>query len=123
GYLLESEISKVLSKNGFFIQTNQMIKDPITSKNREIDLIAEYHEYQEARRTDKCCAKIHFVFEIKNTSAPIVLLTNFQFTPNMENWLGLKERITRPQNSSCITYDAFYERLIHNENPSIYAQY
>jgi hypothetical protein len=40
GYLLESEIAKTLSHAGFFIESNQVIEDPITGKNREIDLIS-----------------------------------------------------------------------------------
>ncbi|MDB5281305.1 MAG: hypothetical protein JWO06_380 [Bacteroidota bacterium] len=123
GYLLESEISKILSEAGFFIQTNQVIKDTITGKDREIDLIAEYYEHKEQRHINKCCSKIHFVFEMKNNSAPIVLLTDFEYSPNIDDWDGLKERVTVPENIRYDTYDAFYEQIIHSKKYSIYTQY
>lgn len=123
GYLLESQISKALSRAGFFIQTNQMIKDPITGKNREVDLIAEYYEHKPQRGENKCCSKVHFVFEIKNTSAPLVLLTDFEYSPKIDDWYGLKERMTIPKGLSYESYDAFYEQIIHKEKFSIFTQY
>ena len=64
GYLLESEISAFLANQGFFVETNQVIEDPITGKSREIDLIAEYYEYKQDRSSYKCASGIKFVFEI-----------------------------------------------------------
>ena len=90
GYLLESEISTFLANQGFFVETNQVIEDPVTGKSREIDLIAEYYEYKKERSSYKCASKIHFVFEIKNNVSPLVLLTQFSFSPNIEDWMGLK---------------------------------
>lgn len=123
GYLLESQISKLLSNAGFYIRTNQMIKDPITGKNREIDLIAEYYEYNQQRGENKCYAKVHFIFEIKNTSAPVILLTNFEYSPEINDWYGLKERMTVPKGLDYDSYDAFYEQIILNKKYSIFTQY
>lgn len=123
GYLLESQISKILSSAGFFIQTNQMIKDPISGKNREVDLIAEYDNFKPRQSENRCFSKIHFVFEIKNTSAPLVLLTNFEYSPRIEDWFGLKERITIPKGVKYDTYDAFYEHIIKKDKFSIFTQY
>jgi hypothetical protein len=123
GYVLESQISEILSKAGFFVETNQVIKDPITGKNREVDLIAEYYDNKEQTHLNKCFSKIHFVFEIKNNSAPVVLLTNFKYSPNIMDWEGLKEQVTIPRGLEYRTYDAFYRQLIHSESFSIYTQY
>ncbi len=49
GYLLESLISKYLSQSGFFVESNQVIVDPYTGKSREIDLVAEYHDWNRTR--------------------------------------------------------------------------
>lgn len=49
GYLLESEISRILDDAGFFIESNQVVEDPITGKSREIDLVAEYYVYDKER--------------------------------------------------------------------------
>lgn len=123
GYLLESEISKILAKAGFFVETNQVIEDPLTGKSREIDLIAEFYEFDERRMKSKCISKAHFVFEIKNNSAPIVLLTKFEHSPNIEDWLGLKEYITIPKGIKYDLHDAYYKRLIHKKEYSIFTQY
>jgi len=123
GYLLESEISKILAKAGFFVETNQVIEDPLTGKSREIDLIAEYYEHDERRTISKCVSKVHFVFEIKNNSAPIVLLTKFEHSPNIEDWLGLKECITIPKGIKYDLHDAYWKRLVYKEKYSIFTQY
>ena len=123
GYLLESEISSFLANQGFFVETNQVIEDPITGKSREIDLIAEYYNYNQERSNSKCASKINFVFEIKNNLFPIVLLTQFSFTPTIEDWTGLKEALTLPDNIDYDTFESYYENLIHKAETSIYTQY
>ena len=81
GYLLESEIAKNLSRMGYFVESNQTIKDPFTNKSREIDLTAEYFgRYKPIRK--RCATKIRYIFEIKNNIYPVVLLTEYQYTPN-----------------------------------------
>lgn len=122
GYLFESEIAQYLYKTGFFVESNQVILDPITGKNRELDLIAEYYDWNKPLSNDKCCAKIKFVFELKNNTAPIVLMTEYQSSPNIEDWLGLKEYITIPEG---LRYDstAYYDALIESRQKSIFTQY
>ena len=122
GYLLESQISKILSQNSFFVESNQVIKDPITGKSREIDLIAEYHDFDREVST-KCRAKIKYVFEIKKNDAPIVLMTQFEHSPNIEDWYGLKEYLTIPENISYNTSEVFWEELVQQKRGSIFTQY
>jgi hypothetical protein len=122
GYLLESQISKVLTDSGFMIRTNQVIIDPITGKNREIDLIAEYSEFA-IKRTGGCCSRVTFVFEIKNNSAPLVLLTKHEYSPHISDWYGLKEHITIPNGLTYETFDQYYSELILEGTHSIFTQY
>ena len=123
GYLLESEISKSLAIAGFFIEPNQIIEDPITGKSREIDLIAEYYEYKKEWAKFKCHSKVKFVIEIKNNLFPIVLITRFEFSPNIEDWIGLKEVLTVPENIDYNWNEGYYDRIIQNSNALIYTQY
>jgi len=123
GYLFESEISNILAKAGFFIESNQVIEDPITRKSREIDLTAEYYnEYDEERAEYKVCSKINFVFEIKNNTYPLVLMTKFEFSPNIEIWESLKEIQSSPAGIDWSSSEGFYEKLLDN-NVLLYTQY
>lgn len=122
GYLLESEITKTLASQGYFIESNQSILDPLTKKNREIDLVAEYDNYDEKTATNKTIAKIHFVFEIKNNLYPLVLLTKMESSPNTEIWEGLKEVLTIPDGIKYEFYEGFYEELLQDED-FLYTQY
>jgi hypothetical protein len=81
GYLLESRIVKMLNKKGFFVEPNQTIKDPISGKSREIDIIAEYYNYVPERK--KICVKTYFIMEVINNLFPVVLITERTFSPNM----------------------------------------
>ncbi len=118
GYLMESEISSMLAKLGFFIESNQVIEDKYTGKSREIDLIAEYYTYNNS----KVASKIKFIFEIKNNSFPIILLTKFNFSPNIEDRTWLKEALTIPDNINYDWYDSYYKHLIQNKK-NIFTQY
>ncbi len=123
GYLLESEIANTLARRGFFIETNQVIEDPITGKSREIDLIAEYYD----KNIDivcklATCAKIKFVFEIKNNIYPLVLMTRFEFSPNIEIWESTKEIQTLPDGIEWDSVESFYEMLLNGSEP-IFTQY
>ena len=122
GYLLEAEISRTLAEAGFFIETNQVIEDPITGKSREIDLTAEYYYYDKERSSYKVAARVYYIFEIKNNLFPIVLLSRFEFSPNIEAWLGLKEAMTLPKELRYDAYESFYEVLIQKRT-AIYTQY
>lgn len=125
GYLLESLISKYLSQSGFFVESNQVIVDPFTGKSREIDLVAEYHNWDgtNSRSEHKCVSKINFVFEIKNNSAPIVLLTEFEHSPNIEDWLGIKERQTFPEEMKEKYFTGYWDSLVDANRGKIFTQY
>ena len=98
GYLLESEIANTLARADFFVESNQVIEDPITGKSRELDLIAEYFDKSNNKGGEhRVCAKIKFVFEIKNNIFPLVLMTKFEFSPNIEIWESTKEIQTAPE--------------------------
>ncbi len=123
GYLFESEISNMLAKTGFFIESNQVIEDPITRKSREIDLTAEYyHGYDKDKAGYKVSSKIKFVFEIKNNIYPFVLMTKFEFSPNIEIWGSLKEIQTTPEGVDWSSSEGFYEKLL-DDNDVLYTQY
>jgi hypothetical protein len=66
GYLLEAEISRKLRELDFFVETNLVIEDPITGKSREIDIAAEYYDWNSPSIGVRAKAKIEFVFEVKN---------------------------------------------------------
>lgn len=123
GYLLESEVAKFLSQASFFVESNQVILDPITGKNREIDLIAEYYDWDNPIGKSKSCAKMRFVFEIKNNNTPFVLLTEYQFTPTIEDIDGLKEQMTIPEGIQYDSFESYYQELIHRQKFSIFTQY
>ncbi|UJS23573.1 hypothetical protein [Thiothrix winogradskyi] len=98
GYLLESEVAKKLSEWGFFVETSLVIEDPFSGKSREIDIVAEYYNWDASKSQFHTCAKIEFVFEVKNNIYPLVLLNEFNFNPRVDDYLGLKEATTIPKN-------------------------
>lgn len=122
GYMFESEICSYLSSLGFFVESNQVIEDKITGKSREIDLLAEYYNFKSDRISYLTASKIRYVIEIKNNNSPLVLLTKWRSSPNIEDWTGLKEALNIPNDvENYDWYDSYYENLIPNRN--IYAQY
>lgn len=123
GYLLESEISVILNKSGFITENSQVIVDHFTGKSKEIDLTAEYFGTREIVHKTKCFSKAQFVFEIKNNIAPIVLLTKFEHSPNIESWLGLKCWETIPTELNNIYYMGYWDKLVFNRKGSIFTQY
>jgi len=123
GYLLESEIANKLAKADFFVESNQVIEDPITGKSRELDLMAEYFDRSNNKGSEhRACTKIKFVFEIKNNIYPLVLMTKFEFSPNIEIWESIKEIQTAPKGIIWSSTDSFYEKLLVNDEP-IFTQY
>jgi hypothetical protein len=113
-----------LSNSGFFVEGNQVILDPSTGKSREIDLLAEYyHRHSQSSSVLRCCAKVKFVFEIKNNIYPLVLLTRFEFSPNIEDWMGLKEALNLPEGVQYTSIDSYYENLISKRDGHIFSQY
>jgi len=123
GYLLESEISALLNNSGFVTENNQVIIDPFTGKSREIDLTAEYFNLRDRATESRCVSKVRFVFEIKNNTSPIVLLTKFEHSPNLEDWLGLKRWITIPKGLSDTYYTGYWDKLVQAKRGKIFTQY
>lgn len=80
GYLLEARIVRELNGQGYFVEPNQVLRDPRTGKSREIDLVAEHYSYVREHRN--LCVKTHFVAEIVNNRLPVVLLTQRPSSPN-----------------------------------------
>jgi hypothetical protein len=118
GYLFESEISKLLTEKDYFVESNKIITDHFTGKGREIDLIAEC--YGNLNKVEKCISKSILVFEIKNLSAPLILMTEFHETPNVESYYAIKEYITKPEG---IEYyrNTFYNHFL--EDRFVFTQY
>ncbi len=124
GYLLESEITKSLVEFGFFVESNVSSLDPLTSKSRELDLIAEFdHEDNEERYRNEIIAKVRFVFEIKNNNAPLVLLTKYVWSPNSHIWNGLKVAVTMPKHLENYFFHGFYDVLFNNQPKEMFTQY
>jgi hypothetical protein len=118
GYLFESEISKFLSNSGYFVESNVVFKDPITNKDREIDIITEnINSHSFPTNT-----KVKYFMELKNNSFPIVLLTEFESNPYSGDQT-IKEIITTDDASD--NYSGFnnnYEKLLNNNRP-LFTQY
>src|SRR6185312_6386491 len=90
GYLLESEIAKKFYNLDFYVDTNQVIKDPFTGKSREIDIIAETSHYDADVAQLQVAVKITFICEVKNNLYPVILMTPYTFSPNGDEMSGLK---------------------------------
>ena len=124
GYLFESRVCQYLRSLGFFVESNQVIIDPFTEKSREIDIIAEYFDWEKKDYSHKCLSKIHFVFEVKNNSHPLVLLSKFIPSPNIEDWLGIKEHQTVPKEMMNTNHYGFTNLLLdESEFKRIFTQY
>ena len=122
GYLFESEITYQLSREGFFVESNQIIEDPITGKNREIDILAENYKYDKESADHELSSRIKFVFEVKNNIYPLVLMTKLEFSPNVVIWESLKEAITKHNDIEWDAYEGFYGTLLPDEK-SLFTQY
>lgn len=123
GYILESEVAKQLSEWDFFVQSGPVVKDPITGKGREIDIIAESFGQKNYDSKLKTYAQIEYVFEIKNNSFPIILLNEFRDSPLIESWVGMKEAIELIDGFHHYdSHDCYFAELIEN-NKNIYTQY
>lgn len=87
GYLLESRLVRALSKQGYFVEPNQVVLDPRTNKSREIDLVAERFHY--APEFPKVVTITHFVIEALNNKLPFVLTTPRPYSPaaDIESYL------------------------------------
>jgi len=119
GYLFESEIAKFLAEKGFFVESNVIFQDPLTGKNREIDIVAE--TYNTDPNYIEVFCEIRYYFELKNNDFPLVLLTELQFNPNTPEDL-FKEVVTIPSELSYDDSFIFYNSL-RDKNKKIYTQY
>jgi hypothetical protein len=123
GYIFESELTKKLFQKGFFVDPNQVIKDKITGKNREIDILAEYYKYNPERKN--VAVKTHFIIEAVNNLFPLVLITERIYSPNTQADDYLKFIITPNDNNNRNHFihniDLYKEKNIYNYNP--YSQY
>src|SRR5690606_14472756 len=52
-----------------------------------------------------------------------VLLTQFEHSPNIEDWLGLKERQTFPEEMPEKYFNGFWDELIDKNRGKIFTQY
>ena len=74
GYLLESRIVKMLDEAGYWVQPNYVMKDPITGKGREIDIIVEPSPWQ-SPHSGSVTVKTTFIIEVVNYNSPLVFFT------------------------------------------------
>lgn len=119
GYLLESRLVRNLSDQGFFVEPNQALRDPRTGKFREIDLIAEYYNYNPERQ--KVCVKTYFVVEAINNKFPFVLMTERPNTPNADFESYIKFICTPDPNDFTNDLDLYEEKGADWKN--LYSQY
>lgn len=82
GYLLESRLVSALAKARFFVEPNAAVLDRRTGKSREIDLLAEYFDYDPDR--PKISVLTRFAIEAINNSLPLVLLSPDPRSPNVD---------------------------------------
>jgi len=126
GYLLESAVARQFVDKGFFVETNQVVKDPFTGKSREIDLQAQNGHYDEESGRLGVYVNIHFTCEIKNNLYPTVLLTPYFFTPFGDERGGLKQGQTGSGFQEELDIDKFPDLFsIYSSYPSarVYTQY
>jgi len=103
GYLLESKLVHRLNDLGYFVEPNQVMRDPRTGKSREVDLVAEYYSYNPDH--EKVCVKTYFVVEVVNNKLPVVLLTQRPSSPNANSESYVKFALTPEPNPF---YDKFH---------------
>jgi len=82
GYLLEYKIERILRSRGYFVQANQMYPDPLTGKQRELDLAVIGAEHVGP-------GKLEFLFpvlliECVNNPEPIAFFTKTPVAPKAQ---------------------------------------
>jgi hypothetical protein len=117
--LLESRLVRSLTDQGYFVEPNQVLRDPRTGKSREIDLVAEYYSYNRVRRN--VCVKTHFVVEAINNRFPFVLTTERPSTPNADFESYIKFAATPEPNPFIGELDLYEEEQADWEN--LFSQY
>jgi hypothetical protein len=119
GYLLESKLVSGLTDKGYFVEPNQVIRDPRTGKSREIDLVAEYYNFQPTM--SGVCVKTIFAVEAINNRFPFVLLTQRPSTPNENFESHIKFICTPEPNEFEKHFDLYEER--GPERTHLFSQY
>lgn len=79
GYLLESRLVQALCDARFFVEPNVALIDSRTGKSREIDLLAEYYEYNPD--LPNVSVRTEFAIEATNNALPLVLMTPHPGSP------------------------------------------
>ena len=122
GYLLESRLVRSLTHQGYFVEPNQVVRDPRTGKSREIDLVAEDTRY--LSNQGKVFVKTHFVVEAINNRFPFVLTTARPSTPNAD-FESYVQFICTPEPNPFIDslelLDVFEEKGVNWDN--LFSQY
>jgi hypothetical protein len=80
GYLLESRLVRSLAGARFFVEPNVAMLDARTGKSREIDVLAEYYDYDPDRR--HVSVQTYFAIEAVNNNLPFVLMTPHPGSPS-----------------------------------------
>jgi hypothetical protein len=89
GYLMESRLVRTLVEARFFVEPNVALVDARTGKSREIDILAEYFDYDPNIAKAQVTARTTFVIEAINNRLPLVLLTEHPESPisDFENYV------------------------------------
>ncbi|ULA65292.1 MAG: hypothetical protein LZF86_190595 [Nitrospira sp.] len=119
GYLFESKLVRSLTEQGYFVEPNQVIRDPRTGKSREIDLIAEYFDYKAERKG--VSVRTLFVVEAKNNKFPFILTTERPNSPGADFESYIKYVCTPGANPFIDQLDLYEEKGANWDN--LYSQY
>jgi hypothetical protein len=82
GYFLESRLVHSLTQRNYFVEPNQVVRDPRTGKSREIDLIAERYRY--SKEYPNASVITHFVIEAVNNKYAFILTTERPSSPGAD---------------------------------------
>lgn len=111
GYLMESRLVRALDDQGYFVEPNLSTCDPRTGKSREIDLVAEYFDWNRAH--EGVAVRTTFVVEAINNRYPFVLLTERPSSPNADFESYIKF-IYRPEPNPFMEHLDLYEEKAAN---------
>ncbi len=106
GYMLESRVVRALTDAGFFVEPNVAIVDRRTGKSREVDLVAEYYEYDPSLAG--VSVRTRFTIEAINNLLPIILITPHPNSP-MSDIEGFLRYRTTPPSAPFITSVEVYD--------------
>lgn len=119
GYLLESRIVKMLDEAGYWVQPNYVMKDPVTGKGREIDIIVEPSPWQYTN--GGVTVKTTFIIELVNYNSPLVFFTAKTDSDMSDMFDGIKFATTGETN---IFENEILERYKGQKNRgSVFMQY